>query len=83
MTGARARSIEMRRASPGLTASNDRAFARLCGALVACILATFCVGIVPWQPAFGQAQTSLEQIIKTPKVELLRANAVASRRAGL
>ena len=69
MTGARARSIEMRRASPGLTASNDRAFARLCGALVACILATFCVGIVPWQPAFGQAQTSLEQIIKTPKVD--------------
>ena len=62
MTGAPTRSIGMRRAQPGLAASKGRAFGRLCGPLLACVLAALCVGLTPWQPAFGQAQTSLEQI---------------------
>jgi LPS-assembly protein len=68
MTGARIRSIGMRRAPPGLAASKGKASGRLCRPLLACILAALCAGIVPWQPAFGQAQTSLEQIIQPPKV---------------
>ena len=69
MTGARTRSIWMRRAPPGLAASKGRAFGRLCGPLLACIFAAFGVGIVPWQPAFGQAQTPLEQIMQVPKID--------------
>ena len=69
MAGARTRSIWMRRAPPGFAASKGGAFGRLCGPLVACIVATFGVGILPWQPAFGQAQTSLEQIIQVPKFD--------------
>ena len=69
MTGARTRSIWMRRAPPGLSASKGGAFGRLCAPLLACILAAFGVALAPWQPAFGQAQTSLEQIIQPPKVD--------------
>ena len=69
MSGARTRSIWMRRAQPGLAASKGGAFKRLCGPLLACILAAFCLALTPWQPAFGQAQTSLEQIIQPPKID--------------
>jgi LPS-assembly protein len=69
MAGARTRSIGMRRAQPGLAASSGRTFGRLCAPLLTVILAAFCFGLAPWQPAFGQAQTSLEQIIQPPKVD--------------
>jgi LPS-assembly protein len=69
MTGARTKSIGMRRAQPGLAASEGRALGRLCAPLLAGILAAFCIGLAPWQPAFGQAQTSLEQIIQPPKID--------------
>ncbi len=69
MTGAHTRWIGMRRALPGLSASKGRAFGRLRAPLLACILATIGMALAPWQPAFGQAQTSLEQIIQPPKVD--------------
>ncbi|MBC8013883.1 MAG: LPS-assembly protein LptD, partial [Methyloceanibacter sp.] len=37
--------------------------------LFACVLAAFAVALAPWQPAFGQAQTKLEQLIQPPKVD--------------
>jgi LPS-assembly protein len=69
MAGARARLIGMRRAPPGLAASKGRALGRLRLPLFACVLAAFAAALAPWQPAFGQAQTSLEQIIQPPKVD--------------
>jgi hypothetical protein len=69
MAGARAKLTCMRRAKPGLAASKGRVFARLHGALFACILAAFFAPLASWQPAFGQAQTSLEQIVQPPKVD--------------
>jgi LPS-assembly protein len=69
MSGAGARSFETRRAQPGLAASRGGAFARLYLPLFAWIFVAFAVGVAPWQPAFGQAQTSLEQIIKPPKLD--------------
>jgi LPS-assembly protein len=69
MAGARANLTCMRRAKPGLAASKGRVFARLHGALFACILAAFFAPLASWQPAFGQAQTSLEQIVQPPKVD--------------
>ena len=69
MAGAGARWIWMRRAPPGLAASEGVAFCRLRLALFACILAAFAAPLASWQPAFGQAQTSLEQIVQPPKVD--------------
>ncbi|MGH6803528.1 MAG: LPS-assembly protein LptD [Methyloceanibacter sp.] len=69
MAGARTRLIGMRRAPPGLAASKGRVLGRLRLPLFACVLAAFAVALAPWQPAFGQAQTSLEQIIQPPKVD--------------
>ena len=69
MAGARTRLIGMRRAPPGLAASKGRALGRLRLALFACVLAAFAAALAPWQPAFGQAQTSLEQIVQPPKVD--------------
>ncbi len=69
MAGARTRLIGMRRAPPGLAASKGRALGRLRLPLFACVLAAFAAALAPWQPAFGQAQTSLEQIIQPPKVD--------------
>ena len=69
MAGAGARWIWMRRAPPGLAASDGVAFRRLRLALFACILAAFAAPLASWQPAFGQAQTSLEQIVQPPKVD--------------
>ena len=59
----------MRRAQPGLAASRGRAFCAPCQAVFACILAVLAAPLASWQPAFGQAQTSLEQIIQPPKVD--------------
>ncbi|MGD9501772.1 MAG: LPS-assembly protein LptD [Methyloceanibacter sp.] len=59
----------MRRAQPGLPASMGGAFARLHRAVFACILAVLFAPLASWQPAFGQAQTSLEQIVQPPKVD--------------
>ena len=69
MAGARTRLIGMRRAPPGLAASKGRALGRLRLPLFAWVLTAFAVALAPWQPAFGQAQTSLEQIIQPPKVD--------------
>jgi len=69
MAGARTSLIGMRRAPPGLAASKGRALGRLRLPLFACVLAAFAAALAPWQPAFGQAQTSLEQIIQPPKVD--------------
>ncbi len=69
MAGARANSMLMRRAQPGLAASIGGVFSRLSSALFACILAAFATPLASWQPAFGQAQTSLEQIVQPPKVD--------------
>ena len=69
MAGARTKLTWMRRAKPGLAASKGRVFARLSRALFACILAAFFAPLASWQPAFGQAQTSLEQIVQPPKVD--------------
>ena len=69
MTGTRATLRRMRRALPGLAASKGRALERRHGALFACVIAAFVALLVPWQPAFGQAQTELEQIIQPPQVD--------------
>ena len=69
MAAARANMIRMRRAQPGLAASKARVLGRLRLPLFACVLAAFAAALAPWQPAFGQAQTSLEQIIQPPKVD--------------
>ena len=69
MAGARANRMLMRRAKPGLAASKGRAFLRLRAAIFACVLAAFAVPLASWQPAFGQAQTSLEQIVQPPKID--------------
>ena len=69
MAGARANMIRMRRAQPGLAASEGAAFARLRGVVLACVLAAFAACLTPWQPAFGQAQTNLEQLVQPPKID--------------
>jgi LPS-assembly protein len=69
MAGARAKRMWMRRAQPGLAASRGGVFLRLQRALFACILAALAAPLASWQPAFGQAQTSLEQIVQPPKVD--------------
>jgi len=68
MAAARTRMIGMRRAPPGLAASKGLALGRLRGLLLACVFAAFAAALAPWQPAFGQAQTGLEQIVKAPKI---------------
>jgi LPS-assembly protein len=69
MTAPRARSMATRRAQPGLAASMGRMILRPRGGLSALILLVFAAALAPWQPAFGQAQTSLEQLIQPPKVD--------------
>ena len=62
--------IRMRRALPGLAASKGVAFARLRGVAVRVRFCRFrAPAFAPWQPAFGQAQTRLEQIIQPPKID--------------
>ena len=58
-----------RRALPGLTASKGQWSCVLRLPLFAWIFACFFVLLAPWQQAFGQAQTGLEQIIKPPKIQ--------------
>jgi LPS-assembly protein len=69
MTDARRRLIGMPRAPSGLAACKGMAFLRLNVVLLAWTLAVFAVGVIPCQPAYGQAQTPLEQIIQPPKID--------------
>jgi LPS-assembly protein len=69
MIAARARSIRMRRALPGLAASIGGARKRLRAGLLACIFAGLAIALLPAQSAFAQLQTSLEQIVQPPKVD--------------
>ena len=69
MAGARNRLIGWRRALPGLGASIGHALRGVRGGAFAGIFAVFVAVLAPWQPAFGQAQTSLEQIVQPPKVD--------------
>ncbi len=69
MTRARARLTRMRRAKPGLAASKGTLLGRLRGPLLACVLTAIAAALTPWQPAFGQAQTELEQIVTPPKID--------------
>jgi LPS-assembly protein len=69
MTGNLARLIAMRRALPGLAASKGRPLCGVRWPFVACVFACFVALLSPWQEAFGQAQTELEQIIEPPKVD--------------
>jgi LPS-assembly protein len=66
---ARARSIGMRRALPGLIASMDGRIDRLYARLLAGIFAAVAVMLLPCQPALAQLQTPLEQIVQPPKVD--------------
>ncbi|MGH9806487.1 MAG: LPS-assembly protein LptD, partial [Terriglobia bacterium] len=58
-----------RRALPGLAASKGQSSRVLRLPLFAWVFACFFVLLSPWQHAFGQAQTSLEQIIKPSKIQ--------------
>lgn len=73
MKAARTRAIGTRRAQPGLAASKGLALTALLGRrrglLFAWIFAAFAAALAPWQPAFGQAQTGLEQIVEPPKID--------------
>jgi LPS-assembly protein len=69
MTGTRATLRRTRRALPGLAASKGTGLGCRHGALFACVIAAFAALAAPWQPAFGQAQTGLEQLIEPPKIE--------------
>jgi LPS-assembly protein len=61
-------SLSMRRAQPGIAASNGRPFAGVRSVAVACVLAAFGVLLAPVHEAFAQAQTGLEQIVKPPQI---------------
>ena len=58
-----------RRALPGLAASMGHAPRASLWSLSAWVFACFLALLSPWQPAFGQAQTGLEQIIAPPKID--------------
>jgi LPS-assembly protein len=63
------RELRLRRALPGLAASKGRPLRVVRWPLLAYAFACFLALLTPWQQAFGQAQTGLEQIIKPPKIE--------------
>jgi LPS-assembly protein len=69
MPGNFARLLTMRRALPSLATSKDGPPYGSRWPLFACVLACFVALLSPWQEAFGQAQTELEQIIKPPKID--------------
>jgi len=69
MTGNLARLISLRRAPPGLAASRDTAPRGVRWPRFACVLACFVDLLFPSEKAFAQAQTSLEQIVKPPKID--------------
>jgi LPS-assembly protein len=68
MQGARAIAIGMRRALPGIAASRDGAAGCTRARLLGCLFAAFAL-LLSGTPAVAQLQTSLEQIIKVPKVD--------------
>jgi len=57
------------RALPGLAASEGRPFARSFGVALVAAFAVFAAFFAPVEVAFGQAQTSLNQIVSTPKID--------------
>ena len=61
-------SLSMRRAQPGIAASNGRPFVGVRSVAVACVLAAFGVLLAPVHEALAQAQTGLEQIVKPPQI---------------
>ncbi|MGH6791284.1 MAG: LPS-assembly protein LptD [Methyloceanibacter sp.] len=69
MIGRGTSSLRRRRALPGQAASKDTLLFSLRQALLACAIALLAVTVAPWQEAYGQKQTELEQIIKSPQVD--------------
>jgi LPS-assembly protein len=63
------REQKSRRALPGLAASKGRSPRVMRWPLLGCAFACFLALLAPWQQAFGQAQTGLEQIIQPPKID--------------
>ncbi len=59
----------MRRAQPGIAASNGRPFMGAQRVALACVIAAFAVLLAPMHEAFAQAQTGLEQIVKPPQID--------------
>ncbi|MGH6736979.1 MAG: LPS-assembly protein LptD [Methyloceanibacter sp.] len=68
MTRALANMWRMRRALPGLTASNGPPVSVARGTRSLWIFALLAVLLAPAQEAFAQAQTQLEQIVEPPKI---------------
>ena len=61
--------LSIRRALPGLAASNGRPLTGSFGVVLVAAIAAFAALFAPADVAFGQAQTSLDQIIETPKID--------------
>jgi LPS-assembly protein len=61
--------MRARRALPGFAAPKGTALGGWRRVLLACLLAGCASMLVPWQPAFGQAQTGLERIVEPPKID--------------
>ncbi|MBM3544148.1 MAG: LPS-assembly protein LptD [Alphaproteobacteria bacterium] len=61
--------LRMRRALPGQAASKASAFFCLHELALAGAIALLAVAIAPWQQAYAQKQTELEQIIQPPQVD--------------
>ncbi len=59
----------MRRAQPGIAASNGRPFMGAQRVALACVIAAFAVLLAPMHEAFAQAQTGLEQIVQPPQID--------------
>lgn len=59
----------MRRALPGLGTSYGHPFAGALGTTLAALIATLCTLFAAPNAAFAQAQTGLEQIVKSPDVD--------------
>ena len=69
MIGRWTSSLRRRRALPDRAASKDTLLFGLRQALLACAIALLAVTVAPWQEAFGQAQTELEQLVQPPKID--------------
>ena len=61
--------LSIRRAPPGLAASEGRPFARSFGVALVAAFACFAAFFAPAEVAFGQAQTNLNQIVSPPKID--------------
>jgi len=61
--------LSIRRALPGLAASNGHPSTRSFGMVVVTAFAAFTALFAPADVAFGQAQTSVNQIVEPPKID--------------